>query len=766
MLDFIYTLFIAPLEFGMDKALSWGYELTGNWGWAIIIMSIVVNTVILPIYLKAEHWQEEERSIRKSFENDEAMIKRTFKGQERFAMITTMHRQAGYSPFLTLRSSIGFFLQIPFFFAAYHLLSNFEPFQGISFLGLTDLSKPDELFTIGGFVINVMPILMTVINIGSALIYTQNLSKRDKYQLYGMAAIFLVLLYNAASGLVLYWTFNNVYSLLKNAVLTHCTLTPIKNSPLKQLCSKKDWTWTFPLAIVAPCLFLWSNNLTYYSVNSLVFSVCIVISVAAILRFLLELLPDPSLYNPFRYTVFACIYGIAVGICLCVLGSSIIRACFFNIRWYFTFILPTICIIIFLLRGYKFANYLLVAQICLALGTTLYNLGYEYKIGKDYSPQALSNQNITFTKKPNIYFFLCESYQNLDDVNKIFGYDSSTFIKSLQKLNFLVKDDVYSNSPFTLGSVINLFTLDLRVGAFGNLDVSTLERKIIGGNSQNLLFKIFKDNGYTTNFFTDGDPYFFFEQGELLDNTDVKLNKQLSLIQPFLDLNTHIRKRIEPFFISKQSKKKTSHIQVIKEFLSKNSKDHKPQLLVYYLDIAQHTPSDNTYNYTMKEDWVNSQVFQHRIRTGNEQILQIANLIKRKDPSSIIIFMGDHGPTRIRNFPFDYEKLANNIKLLTHINESAQSFVDDHYHVFFAISMSDFNSIELSKVSHATLFRQIITNLSGVKLPLPHYNQNISTYDVGNSTYVFAIEGRANTNNLFWGTLDRNKTIQSHINNP
>ena len=272
MLDFIYTLFIAPLEFGMDKALSWGYELTGNWGWAIIIMSIVVNTVILPIYLKAEHWQEEERSIRKSFENDEAMIKRTFKGQERFAMITTMHRQAGYSPFLTLRSSIGFFLQIPFFFAAYHLLSNFEPFQGISFLGLTDLSKPDELFTIGGFVINVMPILMTVINIGSALIYTQNLSKRDKYQLYGMAAIFLVLLYNAASGLVLYWTFNNVYSLLKNAVLTHCTLTPIKNSPLKQLCSKKDWPWTFPLAIVAPCFFLWLNNLPYFSVNSLDFS--------------------------------------------------------------------------------------------------------------------------------------------------------------------------------------------------------------------------------------------------------------------------------------------------------------------------------------------------------------------------------------------------------------------------------------------------------------------------------------------------------------
>lgn len=270
MLDFLYTLFIAPLEFWMEKTLQWGFDHTQSWGWAIIVMSIVVNTVILPIYLKAEHWQEEERSIRKSFENDEAMIKRTFKGQERFAMITTMHRQAGYSPLLTLRSSIGFFLQIPFFFAAYHFLSHFEPLQGISFLGLTDLSKPDELFTIGGFAINVMPILMTIINIASALIYTQNLSKRDKYQLYGMAAIFLVLLYNAASGLVLYWTFNNIYSLAKNAVMHETKEFTLKFSVPKissnfkflhsfsdKLSFVKNWNLDSLQTVFWPASFLW-----------------------------------------------------------------------------------------------------------------------------------------------------------------------------------------------------------------------------------------------------------------------------------------------------------------------------------------------------------------------------------------------------------------------------------------------------------------------------------------------------------------------------
>lgn len=218
MLDFIYTLFIAPLEFWMQKALMWGFEQTHTWGWAIIVMSLVVNFVILPIYMKAESWQEEERAIRKSFEAKEAMIKASFKGQERFAMISTMHRQAGFSPFLAMRSSIGFFLQIPFFFAAYHFLSHFEPLQGVAFMGLADLSKPDEMFHIGSFAINVMPILMTVINLVSALVYTQNMSRKDKIQLYGMAALFLVLLYDAASGLVLYWTFNNIFSLCKNIV--------------------------------------------------------------------------------------------------------------------------------------------------------------------------------------------------------------------------------------------------------------------------------------------------------------------------------------------------------------------------------------------------------------------------------------------------------------------------------------------------------------------------------------------------------------------
>lgn len=218
MLTVLYTFFIAPLEALMTTVLNAAYDAIGSYGWAVAVMSLVVNTLILPIYNKAEGWQEEERRIKKGFEATEAMIKRTFRGQERFAMLTTMRRQHGYSARLALRSSLGFFLQIPFFIAAFHLLSNMPELRGVAFGPIADLGRPDALIALGGFSINALPLIMTAVNLLSAFVYTAALSRQDKIQLYGLSALFLVLLYASPAALTLYWTLNNVYSLGKNIV--------------------------------------------------------------------------------------------------------------------------------------------------------------------------------------------------------------------------------------------------------------------------------------------------------------------------------------------------------------------------------------------------------------------------------------------------------------------------------------------------------------------------------------------------------------------
>ena len=67
--------------------------------------------------------------------------------------------------------------------------------------------------------LNLLPVLMTLINIIAGAIYAKGLGVKDKVQLYVMALVFLIMLYNSPSGLVLYWTLNNVFSFAKNSYL-------------------------------------------------------------------------------------------------------------------------------------------------------------------------------------------------------------------------------------------------------------------------------------------------------------------------------------------------------------------------------------------------------------------------------------------------------------------------------------------------------------------------------------------------------------------
>jgi len=114
---------------------------------------------------------------------------------------------------MALRSTLSLLIQIPFFIAAYHFLSSLESLKGASFLFINDLGSPDALLSF-----NVLPVIMTVINLISGYIYAKDYDLKEKLQLFGMSAIFLILLYNSPSALVLYWTFNNIFSLIKNII--------------------------------------------------------------------------------------------------------------------------------------------------------------------------------------------------------------------------------------------------------------------------------------------------------------------------------------------------------------------------------------------------------------------------------------------------------------------------------------------------------------------------------------------------------------------
>lgn len=216
LMDILYTVILYPLVQVIEIAFMLFDKLFSNTGIAIMGVSFVVTVLCLPLYIVAEKWQQLERDTQARLKPGVDRIKAVFKGDEQYMILSTYYRQNHYHPMMALRSSFGLLIQVPFFMAAYSCLSSLPALQGQSFLFIRDMGAPDALFSVGGFAVNVLPIAMTAINIVAGAIYTKGFPFKEKAQIYGMALLFLVLLYNSPAGLVLYWTMNNVFSLVKN----------------------------------------------------------------------------------------------------------------------------------------------------------------------------------------------------------------------------------------------------------------------------------------------------------------------------------------------------------------------------------------------------------------------------------------------------------------------------------------------------------------------------------------------------------------------
>ena len=215
----LYTLIIYPIELLFEIVFSVIFKSSGNVIVSIILLSIVFNLVVLPLYRRADSIQEEAREKEIKLAPVIKHIKQAFKGDERFMILQTYYRQNGYNPANVLNSSVSLLLQIPFFIAAYKMLSKCSILSGAAAGPVKDLSAPDGLLLIEGITVNILPILMTLINIISGVIYGKGLPLKSKIHMYLIAAVFLVFLYNSPAGLVFYWTLNNIFSLGKNIVM-------------------------------------------------------------------------------------------------------------------------------------------------------------------------------------------------------------------------------------------------------------------------------------------------------------------------------------------------------------------------------------------------------------------------------------------------------------------------------------------------------------------------------------------------------------------
>lgn len=213
--DLLETLFLGPLKLLFEYTFQIANSVVKNPALSIIVVSLVINILVFPLYRRADKMQEEARDIEKKLSEGVKHIKKSFSGDERMMMLQTYYRQNNYKPTQAIKGSTSLLLQVPFFMAAYGYLSKLYDLQGASLGPIADLSKPDGLIVIGSVAINLLPILMTAINFISSTIYLKGFPLKNKIQIYGMAIFFLIFLYPSPSGLVFYWTCNNFFSLCK-----------------------------------------------------------------------------------------------------------------------------------------------------------------------------------------------------------------------------------------------------------------------------------------------------------------------------------------------------------------------------------------------------------------------------------------------------------------------------------------------------------------------------------------------------------------------
>ncbi len=207
----IFETILSPFIFFIEQVFLFGYEFSDDYGFAIVFLSFVVSLLLLPVFILIEKAKKKDDAVKAKMKPLIDEIKRCYKGQERFYYIKTINRQHNYSSVRALIPVLSLLLQIPFFIAAYQFLDGYEPLNGVSFLFIKNLGEPDGVLG----VINILPIIMTVVNLITAYFYTRNGNTSERNQMGVIAAIFLVLLFSLPAGLVLYWTMNNVFSFFR-----------------------------------------------------------------------------------------------------------------------------------------------------------------------------------------------------------------------------------------------------------------------------------------------------------------------------------------------------------------------------------------------------------------------------------------------------------------------------------------------------------------------------------------------------------------------
>ncbi len=197
----------------MDKL----HGFTGNWGWAIVLLTLIVKIILYPLNNAAYKSMAKMRAVAPKLE----ALKKQY-GDDRMAMqqaMMQMYRDEKINP---LGGCLPMLLQIPIFIGLYWAIFSSVELRQAPWLGwITDLSRHDPWF--------ILPVLMTATMMFQTTLNPPPSDPMQAKMMKIMPLVFSVMFFFFPAGLVLYYVVNNILTIAQQMHVNRSTEQQRKN---------------------------------------------------------------------------------------------------------------------------------------------------------------------------------------------------------------------------------------------------------------------------------------------------------------------------------------------------------------------------------------------------------------------------------------------------------------------------------------------------------------------------------------------------------
>jgi YidC/Oxa1 family membrane protein insertase len=196
-----FEVIARPLIF----ALLWIHSYVGNFGWAIIILTVIINFLLFPLRLKQQISMQKMQKVQPQMRTLQDRYKKLKANDPKRAQIQAemmnLYKEHGVNP---MGGCLPLLLQMPFLFAFWSMLSVSIELRRAPWIAwwIDDLSRYDSTF--------ILPILMTVSMIIMQKMTPTTVDPAQAKMMMIMPVILSVMFLWVQSGLMLYWLTSNV----------------------------------------------------------------------------------------------------------------------------------------------------------------------------------------------------------------------------------------------------------------------------------------------------------------------------------------------------------------------------------------------------------------------------------------------------------------------------------------------------------------------------------------------------------------------------